>query len=326
MWYIHLARAIAVQQKDETVADEVGQDPTPVESVEAPQTEATPSFSEFSKAREASSSAPTPEPGNSQQVQEQAKSGINPVWEPVRQALGEDLFNRIKPNLSEWDTAAQKRVTEVNSKYEPWKRFSESGLSPEVLERAHRIVQGIDSNPLQAYEALGKALREQGIELPGVNAGQQDEDGEDPRDAELRSLREQNEQIVAFLNAQQAQEYEAQLSRQADSALDKELSDLRAARPNLTREEEGALLQQYALHLRAGNFDVSLERLAAESDANRNRILSQPRPNDFAPRLPGSGGTAPSATPNQKDPSQYSREESQALMADMLRRANRESA
>jgi hypothetical protein len=72
--------------------------------------------------------------------------------------------------------------------------------------------------------------------------------------------------------------------------------------------------------MKAGEYDITLEKAAAEFDAERNRILSQPRPNDFAPRIPGAGGSAPTGAPQQKKPEDFSREESQAYFADLLTR------
>lgn len=299
------ARAKWYSEKDEIVADEVGQEPV----VETPSIE-----------------IPSAEPQTADIGNSQPESGNdgNPAWAPVREALGDIMFHKIRPHLQEWDTAAQKRVTDVNSKYEPWKGFADGGVSPDDVKRAIGIVQGIDSNPLQMYQALQTFLTQQGLLENQVQApGQQEvEPGEeeDPRDVALRELQEQQAQVAQFLQAQQMAAQEAEYNRQADTALDAEINALRQARPNMTREEEGAYVQRLALYMRAGQYDKTLESVAAEFDAERNRILSQPRPNDFAPRIPGAGGGAPTGAPQQKDPSQFTREESQAFFADLLTR------
>lgn len=304
------ARAKWYSEKDEIVSMENGQEPVAPEtpSVETPSVE-TPQV---------------PEAGNSPQESSEG----HPAWGPIREALGDIQFHKIRPHLQEFDTAAQQRVTDVNSKYEPWKQFADNNVSPDVVARALGIMQGIDSNPVQMYRELQKFLREQNLLEDEVQTppqqgtpGEVDPDEvEDPRDAALRELQEQQEQVRQFLEAQQQAAREAEYSRQADQALDSEIKAFMQARPNTTREQMGAYLKRLDLHLRAGNHDQTLEGVAAEIDAERNHILSQPRPNDLAPRIPGAGGGAPSGVPQQKDPSQFTREESQAYFADLLQR------
>lgn len=297
-----------VQQKDEIVADGIGQ-----ESVtETPVVETPPQGGEAQQGQV---------PENSQQGQE---SDGHPAWKPLRDELGDVLFHKIKPHLSEFDSQAQKRITELNSKYDAWKGFEAEGVNPDVVKRALGIVQGIDANPLQMYQALENHLRSQGLlqepvaqEQPSVEG---DEEPEDPRDQALRELQEQQEQMRLFLETQEQQARQAEYDRQADQALESEINALRQARPGTTPQEEASFLKNLALHMRAGNLDMTLEKVAAEYDAERNRILSQPRPNDFAPRIPGAGGGAPTGAPQQKRPEDFTREESQAYFADLLTR------
>lgn len=262
-------------------------------------------------------------PGNSQP--EQADG--HPAWAPIREALGDVLFHKIKPNLSEFDAAAQKRITDLNSKYEPWKKFQDQEISPDEVARSIGIVRGIDANPLQMFEALKSHLVSQGM-LPAQaeqaleDAGIEDPNAEpeDPRDAALRELQEQQEAMRSFLEEQQRAQQEQEFGRQADAALDGEIQALRQARPGMTKDEEGAIFNRFALYVKAGQYDKTLAQVAQEFDAERNRILQQPRPNDFAPRIPGAGGSAPTGVPQQKKPEDFSREESQAYFADLLTR------
>lgn len=308
------------------VDDEVGQDQTAV-------AEPTPTFDEWQSAQEAgaensqqNASPEAPPVSTQQETQTQTPSGGHPAWDPIRQAVGDEVFEKIKGHLSEFDRNAQSRITELNSKYDPWGQFEKQGVNPEVVTRALGIVRGIDENPLQMYQLLENHLRQQGL-LQGqgqVDPNQpEDPDAEvDPRDLELQSLREQQEQMLQFLQAQQMQAQQEQINQQADSALDQEIQSFREAHEGLSKEDEGEILREYARRLKAGEYDSSLESIFAERDAYRTRILSQPRPNDFAPRIPGSGGTAPTAANHQqKEVSEFSREESQALLAERLRQA-----
>jgi hypothetical protein len=308
------------------VDDEVGQD-----QITAP--DPTPTFDEWQSAQntetansqqEASVEAPSAQQEAPSQPQTPPGAG-HPAWDPIRAVVGDEVFDKIKPHLSEFDKNAQSRITELNSKYDPWGQFEKQGVNPDIVTRALGIVRGIDENPLQMYQLLESHLRSQGLlQEPGqVDPNQVDPDAEvDPRDLELQALREQQEQMAQFLQAQQMQAQQEQMNRQADSALDQEIQTLRQAHEGISKQEEGVILQEYARRLKAGEYDASLEAIYAEREAYRNQILSQPRPNDFAPRIPGSGGTAPTAANHQqKEVADYSREESTALLAEMIGRA-----
>jgi hypothetical protein len=307
------------------VDDEVGQDQTQV-------AEPTPTFDEWQSAQstgaensQQNASPEAPPVSAQQETQTQPPSGGHPAWDPIRQAVGDETFEKIKGHLSEFDRNAQSRITELNSKYDPWGQFEKQGVNPDIVTRALGIVRGIDENPLQMYQLLENHLRQQGLlQEPGqVDPSQQDPEAEvDPRDLELQALREQQEQIQQFLQAQQVQAQQEQMNRQADTALDQEIQSFRQAHEGISKEDEGVILREYARRLKAGEYDTDLESIYAEREAFRTQILSQPRPNDFAPRIPGSGGTAPTAANHQqKEVADYSREESQALLAERLRLA-----
>ena len=252
---------------------------------------------------------------------EGTSSGGNPVWAPVREAVGEFAFHKIQPTLAEWDRQAQARITELNSRFEPWKPYQERGVTPEQVDQAFEILQRMESNPVELYQALEAHLRDTGRLPQGVQEQQPQTpdpfEDEDPRDAALRELQEQNQQITQFLMAQAEKEQRAQAEAQADQALNQEIESLRAARPTITKQEEAEIIQRALLYAQAGQ-QKTLADVAAEFDDFRSRILSTPRPTDLAPRIPGAGGTAPTGNHEQKAPSEYSREESQALMADLL--------
>lgn len=262
----------------------------------------------------------TPE-GNSTDSQSEG----HPAWAPIREAVGDFAFHKIQPNLAEFDRQAQARITELNSRWEPWKAFHEQGVTPDHVTQAFQILQQMESDPVALYQRLEAHLRETG-KLPQsaqelVNHESQADpfEDEDPRDKALRELQTQNEQIQQFLFQQEQERQNAQAAAQADAALETELTSLRTARPQMTKQDEGEIIQRALLYAEAGQ-QRSLEQVAAEFDAIRNRILSTPRPNDLAPRIPGAGGTAPTGIPNQKAPAEYSRQESRDLMAEMIRK------
>jgi hypothetical protein len=191
------------------------------------------------------------------------------------------------------------------------------------VNQAFQILQQMESNPVELYQRLESHLRETGRlpqsaqELVEHESQADPFEDEDPRDAALRELQSQNQAITEFLMSQHEAQQAQAAAAQADTALSTELDTLRQGRPKMTDQDEREIIQRTLLYAEAGQ-QKSLAEVAAEFDEIRNRILSTPRPTDFAPRIPGAGGTAPTGNPQQKAPAEYSRQESQALMAELL--------
>lgn len=250
------------------------------------------------------------------------QSDGNPVWAPLKDALGDFAYHKATPFLKEWDAAANKRITEVNSKFEPWKQFADQGVTPDMVSQAFMSLQQIQQDPVTFYYRLAETLRAQGLieEAEQVEAEADAlDDSEDPRDRELAQLREQNERIMAWQEAQYQFQEQERLNAEAKDSLSVELTALQRD-TRLSDDDLRMVLQRAHLYASAQQ-DRTLRQVYDEIQAERSAVLSQPRPNDFAPRLPGVGGSAPTGGPAKK-PEDFTREETQAYMADLLRKAN----
>jgi hypothetical protein len=192
----------------------------------------------------------TPQENSQQEAPVQEASDGHPAWAPVKDALGDFAYHKITPYLKEFDEAANKRITEVNSKYEPWKQYADQGVTPDMVNQAFASLQQIQQDPVAFYNTLAEHLRSQGL-------------------------------------IQEA----AQVQAQADDAEQQE------------------------------DVDKSLREVYDEVIGERSALLNRPRPNDLAPRLPGVGGSAPTGNAAKK-PEEFSRQESQAYLADLLRKEN----
>lgn len=253
---------------------------------------------------------------------------INPVWEPIRQELGAQ-FEIIKPHLLEIDKGYNKGITSANEKFTPWKQFADSGITPDVVTKAFATLQQFDQNPEQAYIALGQFLEKNG-RLPknAAEAAQAVEDAEEGDDElteeqkELKALREEIEGFRTYQQAELEQRQQAELDHAAEVDVQREYDEFDAAHPGLDPAMKQEILQRHYLYAAAGPQSMkTLEQVFTEVDSLRKSFLTAPRPNDTAPRLPGTGGGVPTGETKKVD--EYSRAESQDLLAALVSQASK---
>jgi hypothetical protein len=268
----------------------------------------------------------TPQENSQQEAPVQEASDGHPAWAPVKDALGDFAYHKITPYLKEFDEAANKRITEVNSKYEPWKQYADQGVTPDMVNQAFTSLQQIQQDPVAFYNTLAEHLRSQGliqeaaqVQAQADDAEQQEDWDGDPRDKQIAELREQQERMVAWQEAQARESEQRQMNEQATVSLQREMNELQTA-TNLAPDELKMVLQRAHLYARA-DVDKSLREVYDEVIGERSALLNRPRPNDLAPRLPGVGGSAPTGNAAKK-PEEFSRQESQAYLADLLRKEN----
>ena len=243
-------------------------------------------------------------------------SGINPAWEPIREKLGDAAFQLIQPELGKWDQGVNKRFETLNEQFAPYKELG----TPEELSNYRSIVEQMDSNPEAMYEALGTFLQENG-RMPSKAEAQDiadeiDEEESSPVDPRIDELAKGQEQIRQFLEQQQ----EAEIQAQAESELNQEISELEA-QGKYSKDDMQEIIRTAAFLSSQSDKIVPLSVAAEQFDALRERILTQPRPGDSAPRLlPTSGGNASSL--QNKTMGQMSRNETQDLIAAVLSQGN----
>lgn len=269
-----------------------------------------------------------------QGTEPQESGGYNPAWEPLRQELGLQ-FEAIKPELAKIDKSFNEHITKVNAKYEPWKAFDEQGITPDNITMSLQALQRLDANPEEAYQALGKFLEENG-RLPktqkeaqeALDDAQEDDDDEylSPEAKKIKELEKQIQDFQAIVTgnteaAQQAAEEARQIeiNRKAEESVASEYKAFQDAHPEMSQEDWAEIQKRHYLYALQGPDKIrSLEDVGKEYFALTERIRSAPRPNDLAPRLPGAGGAVPAS--QRKDPSEFSREESQDALAELIMR------
>lgn len=252
------------------------------------------------------------------------EGGYNPAWEPLRQSLGLQ-FESIKPELAKIDKDFHSHIEKVNGQYAPWKGFVEQGVTPEQVTQSFQMLQKLNDNPEEVYQALGEFLQQTG-RLPtpaevqeAVEQVPDDENvSEDSR--KIAELQKQLDDLKSLQEAQHQQDEQARMQEKADNEVQQEYDAFQKAHPDLSPEDWREIqMRHYTYALQGAQFVKSLEDVGKEYFDMVDRIRQTPRPNDLAPRLPGAGGAAPA--PQQKDPSQFSRNESVDALTEMLIRS-----
>lgn len=259
-----------------------------------------------------------------QQQTEEHENGYNPVFEPIRQELGLQ-FESIKPHLLEIEKGFNSGITKANSKYDPWKQFDEQGITPDAVTQGFATLQRINDDPVGTYQALHKFLEENG-RLPetqaevkqAIDEANEEDDLLSDSDKKIAELQQKLEEQQQFLQAQAEKQEMEQLNARMEQSVAQEFDAFEKAHPELTDEDRQEIYQRHFQYAASGPQNIrSLEDVAKEYLGLVNRIRSAPRPNDSAPRLLGSGGGVP--TGQRKPVDQLSREESQDMLAELLR-------
>jgi hypothetical protein len=233
----------------------------------------------------------------------------NPFWGPIEEAVGPNTWKVIQPHLAKADTEARQRIERVNAEYAPWKAFADQGITPDVAENAFGFVRNFNdpNEQVAIYQSLHAFLEKEG-RLPETAAEVQqvvddaDEGAQpDPRDSELQALRDQQQQVIEFLNQQAQAQAQQEADTQAEQWLDTEIQRTQQAHPDLDQADMKQVVRLVAFSVNQGQpitFDQAVESWTAE----RDRIRTTQRPNDFAPRVPGATGGTPGASADQNQP------------------------
>ena len=267
-----------------------------------------------------------------EQPQEQAPS--NPFWGEVEQLTGPNVYKLIQPHLAKTDAEYNRKITEVNQSYAPWKAFADQGITPEHVQQSVGVVRQLNEHPELVYEGLRSFLEREGRLPSNQELANEVEEGVgeevDPRDQELQALKEQQEQIQQFLQDQQMQAQRQVEAQQADTWMSSEITRIQATHKDLEQADmqeivsrAAAVAQQYDARGQAVPDDV-LEKATQQFIAMRDRIRTTPRPSSMAPRIPsGPGGSAPST--GGPDVGSMTKTQRQELVAQRLAAANQQA-
>lgn len=220
------------------------------------------------------------------QGDETSGTGINPAWNELLETLPSSLHSQVTPHLSKWDQNFQSKINEVHSQYEPYKPFIENEVNPEQIQYALGVLNAIEENPQQVFEALRAYIGEedeQGQGDPEDNGQGSDETPEWMNHPEFQRMSEMVNTMAGLLVQQREQETNSQI----DSELDQEFS--------AAQQTHGDFDEEWVLTKMLNNPDLSVDEAVQEYKKFEQSIASRyakPGP----PVLSG-GGSVPNPSP-----------------------------
>lgn len=248
-------------------------------------------------------------------------SGPNPAWGEVLGILPEQFHSVVTPHFTEWDKAANKRIESIKSQYEDYAVFKEHGIGRADLEQGIRLVNMINENPKEVWEALATNFNlgaPDPTATPPVNKPGEEDDGtytgdasqyNDPRVDQLQ----QGVELMAQMMLQQQQQ-EAQQA--ANSELDNDIAQI--------KEKHGDFNEQHLLpYIHYGLEQGQTVAQAADAYfAMRNEMIqSAQAAKPFAPTLMGgNSGNGAGLPSNAIDVTKLSGNDTRKLVAEMLAR------
>lgn len=231
--------------------------------------------------------------------------GINPAWNDVLSVLPEQYHAVVTPHFQKWDNEAQNKITELNSQVGSWKDFQflqEHGFTSEQVTQALNIMQELNTNPKNIYDALEEAYKFSGANSP-VATGENPSEV-NPWESKYNELQGQLSTISQIM----LQQEEARNNARADAQVDAEINAALQKFPDvvLDKNTENYILTQ------AYTTGMSIEQAFQQFVDFRNALSPQP----YAPQVMGStGGGVPSQA---IDPKSLSGKDTRNLVVQML--------
>jgi hypothetical protein len=258
--------------------------------------------------------------------QDAPQQGDHPAWGVFKDKLGEALYYSIQPDLAKMSEEYHQHVTKVNAQldsYKPFQPFVEAQVDPEFLQQSITMAQAFNNDPVAFYGQITEYLKANGS-LPEnptpkqVQNAIEDEFGDgavNQPDPEVAALKQQVESMQAMFSQAAQQQQLAVETQKLETQFQAEIDAL----PDVIKNDNTALqlvVQQAQAQLATSGRVPKLSEIAATLLSYREGILKTPRPNDSAPRLPGSGGGIPTGT---KPIDEYTKEDDIDFIAALVK-------
>lgn len=237
---------------------------------------------------------PTTPPGDIPLIE-----GLGAEWNEIVSAIPEDQRAVFAPKLKE-------RI----SSYEPlkqWEDLHKSGITPSQAGTALDILAGIENNPREIYDTLGKHLGITPAEAKQVVKELEETDDNDPR---YKTLKQQVDTLTEITLKNRQMSIEQQQLAEQEAALETELSTLKTKYGNDIPEDE---ILMRMLHKQQTAEEAYQEYTGRVAEIQKRR----PAPLVMS----GTGGAIPSRA---IDPTKLDSKETKNLVAQMLDHARAE--
>lgn len=253
---------------------------------------------------------------------EDQQTGGNPAWQELYGVLPDSLHTVVAPVLEKWEQGTQSKFNEYAEKskaYEPYQTFVDNQIAPDQIEQALAVAQLIESDPqgfMQQMQSFFPGEQQQQTQQP---QGQQPEgEGnyfeEKPFDLESDPRFQQLAQQQEIIANAMSQQYQAEIAKQEDAALDAELTRL--------REAHGEFDEEYVFGValnNGGNLEAAVQKYNQMVEGIRQR----PAADAHLPNVITPGGGMPSEAVN---PADMTPDQRKAYVMNVLAQANNQGA
>lgn len=202
----------------------------------------------------------------------------HPAWDNVLNIIPEEFHDQVKTHFQQWDKGVEDRFSEVHSKYDPYKDFVENEVDASQLKMGLGILQAIEQDPKQVYEALAQQFNLSGAPDEQGNTDNVPAEYADLPPAVVKRLQDLErgyETVAGQLN----KDLEAKQQAAEDQKLEQTLAGLKAKHGDF---HEGFVLAQM---LQGAKPDEAVQQW----NTLREEITIQAR-RPQAPKILGGGG------------------------------------
>lgn len=225
----------------------------------------------------------------------------HPAWQAVLDVIPESLHSIVKPQLMAMDNGVQQKLQELHGSYDPYRKFVDSGIDPNVLEQSLYLANQLRTDPESFVTRAIENFKLQDKFGPQQQYQSEEEewDGEDiSKHPAFKVLTDRIEQLQTTQQTWEQEREEQTAQEQLDEYLDSmeqqhgEFDRLYVASLMANNVEAPTAIKQYQDMV--NNAALKLTNGTPPADTN-----SQTPQNGYqqAPVVMGAAGTAGSGSP-----------------------------
>lgn len=243
----------------------------------------------------------------------------HPAWKTILDAVPAEYHDKVLPTLQEWDAGVSRRFQKIHDEYEPYKEFEQ--YDPNNLKQAADLYTALVNDPAATWETIGKVFGLSPEDLSQSVSSEDDEDfdySELPPSVKAKLAKiDEHDRALEMMQKEQYARQQSQTEAEEDAALDAYISEL--------HEQYGGFDEEYVVSLIASGYDgeEAVERFYSLIEtASKASNPTPAAPKQSAPRIMSGSGGVP--TPEIPDTSKMSNQDTQSLVAEILKLAANE--
>lgn len=252
------------------------------------------------------------------------QDGDNPKWAPFLEKIPTAFHSLFKEELKARDREVDLAFQERAKQWEPYKKFRDEKIDPEILQKSYDFAQYMAQNPVEIYAQLHESLTndpryrpilEQRGLLQAVEAVKADaeENGDpDPFAAEdpmaavkalQLELKQRDEAMAEVFRNQQFEAQQAQWQREEAQTIENSFANIESRTGPLKPSIKAQIVKEALMMGQTQGRYVPIEEAAVEVF----RFMREARPKQSAPRTIPGGGNIPQR--QAVDPADMSKED-----------------